>query len=231
MRSASSVTASTGAHEYASLIRIALNENPRMPMTAHAGPTRLTRAGATGLPIGLLIPAHQSRVRGAEDHQAKRDPVPRERHEVVVCDVAQQPPHHEQGAREGNDKADADHRQVAGGQKVAVPYQLVAGGGEQGRYRQEERELRRSRARKAKQHSADDGRTGARSSGNKRERLRYADLERIAPSHLVDAFDFHGRRTFALPPLRPQNHESADDESRRDRHRREKMGLDRVAER
>src|ERR1700676_4248960 len=143
MRSASSVPASIGAHEYASLIRIALNEKPRMPITANAGPARLTRAMAirsASLAAGTaLIPAHQARVRGAEYHQAERDPVPREGNEIVMCHVAQQPAHHEQGADEGDDKADADHRQVVGDQKGAVSHQLITGCGEKGRNRQKAR--------------------------------------------------------------------------------------------
>ena len=41
---------------------------------------------------------------------AESDPIPRERHEIVVSDVAQQPAHHEEGADECDHETDGDHR-------------------------------------------------------------------------------------------------------------------------
>src|SRR5689334_743220 len=89
MRSASSVVGSTGAVRYASLTRIALNENPSTPTTAHSAPARYAR-----LPAGAwLLPADDATPRGIEDDGAERDAVPGERYEVVMADVAQQPAH------------------------------------------------------------------------------------------------------------------------------------------
>jgi hypothetical protein len=45
MRNVSSVIASTESSRYASLIRMALNEKPRTPKTAHSGPIQRRGAG------------------------------------------------------------------------------------------------------------------------------------------------------------------------------------------
>src|SRR5690242_3977143 len=89
MRSASSVVGSTGAVRYASLTRIALNENPSTPKTAHSAPARYARLP---VPAGArLLPADDATPGGVEDHRAERDAIPGEWYEVVMADVAQQP--------------------------------------------------------------------------------------------------------------------------------------------
>ena len=60
---------------------------------------------------GSSVPPDQSGVRGAEDHRAERDPIPRERHEVVMRHVADQPAHADEGGDERGREADAESRQ------------------------------------------------------------------------------------------------------------------------
>src|ERR1043166_6516740 len=195
MRSVSSVKASTGAQAYASLIRIALNEKPSTPTTANASPIELPlnqfeatsfgrreliRASypcrAASSRAACLGPLHQPGISGAENHQTEGDAIPGEGDEVVVGDVAQQPAHDQESAYERGDESHADHRQIAGREKVAVLHEFVARGGKQGRNREEERELGRRSARQAEHHGSDDRRAGARRAGNERQRLRKADL-------------------------------------------------------
>ena len=57
-----------------------------------------------------------------------------------------------------------------------------------------------------------------------------ADLQGVGPAHGVDVVDAHGIRTRALPALRPQDDERADDERDRHRHRGEQRSLDHAAE-
>src|SRR5690349_1530524 len=152
MRSVSSVKASTGAHAYASLMRIALNEKPSTPTTANASPIELPPNQFEATSFGRrefirasfpcraarslaasLRPLHQPGVRGAEDHQTEGDAIPGERDEVMPGDVAQQPAHDQEGADERGHESHADHRQIAGREKMAVLHEFVARGGEQRR--------------------------------------------------------------------------------------------------
>src|SRR5690349_17775924 len=94
MRSASSVVPSTGPLAYASLTRIALNEKPSTPAIAHSGPSQPWRD--TVAARAASVPADDATPGGEEDHEAEGDPVPRERHEVVMAHVAQQPAHAEE---------------------------------------------------------------------------------------------------------------------------------------
>ncbi len=223
MRSASSVIASTGALAYASLIRMPLNEKPSTPSTAHAGPIHAASCRALQGQRGRRAVAQSHRTTPAyavtRISAPNDDAVPRERREVVAAHVAQQPAHAQERRDERGDEADAERRQVGGGEQVPVLHGLVDACGEERGNREEERELGRRLARESEQHAADDRRARARGAGNERERLREADLQRVGPAHRVDVVDAHGIRARALPPLGPQDHERADDERDRDRHR------------
>src|SRR5438046_4817049 len=106
MRSASSVTATIEAIEYASLTRIALNEKPSTPMTASAGPSPFCGTSRTA----DLVPMHEAEIRCGQDKRPECDPVPHERNEIVMGDVAQQPADHEECTDEGDGKTDGEHR-------------------------------------------------------------------------------------------------------------------------
>src|SRR6266567_7521312 len=177
-----------------------------------------------------LRPLHETGVGCRQDDPPERDPVPHERNEVVVRDVAEQATDDKESAHERGHEAYADHRQITALQQVAVPYELVAGRREERRDGEEEREFGRRRARQAEQHAADDRRTRARRPRDQREGLRDADLERVGPAHVVDAVDAHGAWVASLTTLRPQDHECANDERARDRHWRKQSRLDRAAE-
>ncbi len=154
---------------------------------------------------------------GNEDDGAERDPVPRERHEIVVAHVADQPAHAEERGDERRREADAEGRQVGGREQVPVLQHLVAGGREQRRNGEKERELGGRRARQPEQHAADDRRAGARGARDEGQRLRQPDLQRVRPAHVVDAVDPHGVRPRLLPPFRPQDDEARPPRTRRPR--------------
>src|SRR5439155_26111271 len=92
-------------------------------MTARSNP-RCAPARARAL---SLRPLHQSGIARPEDDQPERDAVPGEWHEVVMRNVAQQGAHDKKRAHERSDESDADHRQVAPGEQMPVPDELVAG--------------------------------------------------------------------------------------------------------
>src|SRR4030095_1432982 len=56
-------------------------------------PPRTGSVERVGMRGQASIPAHDTCVGGREDHRAERDPVPRERHEIVMTDVTDQPTH------------------------------------------------------------------------------------------------------------------------------------------
>src|SRR5579864_5650336 len=215
MRSASSATGSTGAQRYASLIRIALNENPSTPRMASSAP----------IPLALR-PVDDAHPGSRENKQPERDPIPGERDEIVPAHIADQPAHAKERRDEGGDEADREALRVERREQRAIPDEVVDAGREERRDREEEREFRRGRARKAEQHAADDRRAGSRRSGDQRQRLRAADLECIGPAHRIDAIDPYGRRRKSSAALDPQDDERADDEGQRDRDRREQVALD-----
>src|SRR6476661_8395948 len=136
MRSASSVVPSTGPLAYASLTRIALNEKPSTPAIAHSGPSQPWRGGIAAR--APSVPADDATPGGEQDHEAERDPVPRERHEVVVAHVAQQPADAQERRHEGRREADAEARQILRREQRAVADELVRARGEQRRDREEE---------------------------------------------------------------------------------------------
>src|SRR5437868_1973892 len=84
-----------------------------------------------------LLPAHPTKIRGYENERAERNAIPRERNEIVVADVANEPPHANKRRGERGDEADAERWQIVGDEQVAIFQELVASRGEQRRNREE----------------------------------------------------------------------------------------------
>ena len=158
-----------------------------------------------------LRPAQPAAISHDQDQQAKPDPIPRERREIVRRDVAQQPAHADERADERGDETDREtcraHRRRACASLCASSYSRRA---EDDRNGEEERKLGRHAPLEPEQHAADDRRARARRARNQREALREADFQRIGVAQIVDGLSRAAARAArALPRFRPQDHHAA----------------------
>src|SRR5881275_1593318 len=93
---------------------MALNEKPSTPVTAHTGPIQYA-AGAWPGRAGAAcssVPADDATPGRVEDEHAERDAIPRERHEVVMAHIAQQPSHAEERRHERRREADTEGTEI-----------------------------------------------------------------------------------------------------------------------
>src|SRR5947209_16173933 len=100
---------------------MALPENPSTPAMAHTGP--IQACCVPGAALGATarsVPADEATPGGEQDHSAKRDAIPRERHEVVVTDVAQEPAHAQEGGHERGREPDAERAHVVRREQRAI---------------------------------------------------------------------------------------------------------------
>ena len=165
-----------------------------------------------------------------EDHRAEGDAIPRERHEIVSCHVADEPAHAQQRRDEGGHEPDGEEQRIGVGEQRAILPRRIGARGDQRGHGEEERKFRRGLAREAEEHAADDRGARPRRPGDEREGLRDAHLERIERAHVVHFRHARHRGTRALPALHPQDHERARDEGERDGNGVEERCLDRLAE-
>jgi hypothetical protein len=147
----------------------------------------------------------------------------------VARDEADQRLHRDQRGNEAHPEADREREEVRAAEERAVLHHLISARREHDRHGEEERELGGGLAREAEDHAAHDRGSGARRSGDERDALREADLQRVLPRHRVDGR--HARRAVALVPgLDREDREGAHDERDRHAHRVEEVRLDRRLE-
>ncbi|MNH02815.1 hypothetical protein D3C79_620610 [compost metagenome] len=104
----------------------------------------------------------------------------------MVGDELEQATYRDHGENERHHEADGKYREVVGLEQLAVFVARVHGGTDHGRHGQEERELGGRLARQAEQQAADDGGAGTRGTRHQRQALGAANLQGIAPAHVVD---------------------------------------------
>lgn len=100
-----------------------------------------------------------------EHGNAEDDTVPAEHLEVVALDERHEHTDDEQGRNERSHHADGEDDKLGLGENKAELDELEQTRAEHDRDSEEERELRRHRARNAEQQCTDDGRAGARGAG------------------------------------------------------------------
>src|SRR5438874_12446732 len=81
--------------------------------TAALWPSRFMRGSMLERQTRSVDPDHDPAPRGEQHDDAERDAVPRERHEGVGRDVAQQPAHAQEGEEERGVNAAGQHAEVA----------------------------------------------------------------------------------------------------------------------
>ncbi|MNC24459.1 hypothetical protein D3C75_725140 [compost metagenome] len=126
----------------------------------------------------------------------------------MVGDELEQRTHGDHGEDERGHEADGEHRQVAGLEQLTVLVTRIHCCADHGRHRQKERELGGRLARQAEQQAADDGGPGTRRARDHCQALDEADLQGMAPAHVIDVVDCHAVGTaFGPEHDYPANHQ------------------------
>ena len=118
-----------------------------------------------------------------------------------------QPFDRQQGAEKGDNKPHREEGQILLSQAVPGFIDVVAGGQKHGGNGEEKGKFGGGPARQAKEHAANDGRTGTGSAGDERKNLCQPKFEGVAPFHLINVGDARS----ALPPLHQEDDQPADD--------------------
>ncbi len=140
--------------------------------------------------------------------------------------IAQQPAHHHQRRDKRHRHTEAEGGHIAQAEQSAIFVKLVHRGSQQGGNGEEEGELGGGRAAEAEQHAANNRSTRAAGAGNERKRLRDADLQRVARTHVIDMVNAHMLRRPLLPGFSPEDHQGANDKSQRHRRGCEQPAFD-----
>lgn len=127
-----------------------------------------------------------------ENHDAQDDAVDAEALEVVTPHEAHKPLDGNERHHKGDDAAHAQDGDFVGAERAAlnkVLDQLERARTKHDGNGQEERELRRHRARAAQQQAADDRGAGARCARNQRKHLEATDTQRGLPAQILERSD------------------------------------------
>lgn len=127
-----------------------------------------------------------------EHYDAQDDAVDAEALEVVTANEAHKPLDGNERHHKGDDAAHAQDGDLVGAERAALDEvldQLERTRAKHNRNSQEERKLRRHRARAAQKQAADDGRTGARRTRHQRKHLEAADTQRSLPAEVLERGD------------------------------------------
>ena len=127
-----------------------------------------------------------------EHYDAQDDAVDSEALEVVTADEAHEPLDGDERNHKGHNAAHAQDGDLVGAERAALDEvldQLERTRAKHNGNSQEERKLRRHRARAAQKQAADDGRTGARRTRHQRKHLEAADTQRSLPAEVLERGD------------------------------------------
>src|SRR3989344_6099521 len=117
--------------------------------------------------------------------EGEGDAVDTKARKVMRADVENKPAHGKKRAYKGGETAECEESILSCAERRAAFEQIKRGRGKHGWYREEEGELNYCVARESDEEAADDGRGGARDSGDHCDDLETADGKCLPIAHLL----------------------------------------------